>query len=64
MTLVKTYYSPPLTVSEAGALGGKKRWKKTSKKQRSKAMKEVADKGWIKRHMKTVDKKLAKRSGM
>mgnify|MGYP001558130797 CR=1 FL=1 len=39
-----------LTVTEAGALGGKATWKKKTKKQRSKAMKSLADKRWAKRN--------------
>ena len=32
----------PMTTSEAGSLGGKKRWKGVSKKKRSEEMKKVS----------------------
>ena len=50
--------SDKITVEQAGALGGKKRWKKKTKQERSAAMKAIADTRWEK-----VRAQLAKQAG-
>lgn len=48
-----------LTISEYNSLRGKQRWAGISKKERSKAMKALADKRWAKKKKKAGDNSIA-----